>query len=110
MLQRYGLLPLFTNKKTCFLTSVFGHSPFFSPFFVKIMLYPHVGITFFQIIQVVNVGAVEEHSRFGNLFTALRASEKQEKIRKYKKKALHVLYFFSYFLLFFLVFFKPPKA
>ncbi len=58
MLQRYGLLPLFTNKKTCFLTSVFGHSPFFSPFFVKIMLFPHVGITFFQIIQVVNVGSV----------------------------------------------------
>ncbi len=38
MLQRYGLLPLFTNKKTCFLTSVFGHSPFFSTFFVKKML------------------------------------------------------------------------
>ena len=49
MLQRYGLLPLFTNKKTCFLTSVFGHSPFFSPFFVKIMLFPHVGITFSKL-------------------------------------------------------------
>ena len=34
MLQRYGLLPSQTNKKTCFLTSVLAHSAFFSTFFV----------------------------------------------------------------------------
>ena len=33
MLQRYGLLYLWTSPKTCFLTSVFEHSPLFSPFF-----------------------------------------------------------------------------
>ena len=47
--------------------------------------------------------------RARNLFTALRASEKQEKIRKYKKKALHILYFFLFSFVF-SYFFKPPKA
>jgi len=40
----------------------------------------------------------------------LRALEKQEKIKKYKKKSISLSLFFSYFLLFFLIFFKPPKA
>jgi len=34
------------------------------------------------------------------LFTALRALEKQEKIKKYKKKAFHVLYFFLFSFVF----------
>ena len=39
MLQSYGLLPPPTNIKTCFLTSVFGHSAFYSTFFVKKVLF-----------------------------------------------------------------------
>ena len=55
MLQRYGLLFLWTSRKTCFLTSVYGHSVFFVTFLVNLTYLDGAFGMFFVVFEEAEI-------------------------------------------------------
>lgn len=58
MLQRYGLLFLLTSRKTCFLTSVYGHRAYLFIFLLKAVRVS-IFLTVMLCFVCVRCGAVE---------------------------------------------------
>ena len=55
MVQRYGLLPLWTSRKTCFLTSVYGHSVFYITFLVNLICLDGAFWMFFVVFEEAEI-------------------------------------------------------